>query len=414
MSTRSLFGLSALFVAAALAASGCSDDDDTVVVIPPSMVASDFQSIADYLDSQVVRTLFKYMPRYQGGIPPSVAGLYAADGLVTKSSFVPGGTPVFADFCFGTPAGASLVVEVKDPSVVDAGASSFIEGTGDRFTVYTAFKSVQLDDRGNTCEIHEVNVFSGRRNVDGSFSDLYIGQGLVGILGPCNQFLFPGDYQVSRNTALRVGDSCAGDPGGGPSPGNVLVGVENNLVVKLLVYINNEALPRLTVAPLSIDAFEAPPGFQLDFETVLPSAGLDEFGQPIPMGEIASGLFPVDLTPANGDVLYSIVNQIGTDIYFAPLPLNYTSFDIYSVVNLGLNIPGYPLPVGSGLDCFCSMAPNIDPYVIGYYSYLGPGVIPAQASVRFYRVIEEGVAIKTFGGPFDLDAGSGTITLLVQ
>jgi hypothetical protein len=397
----------------------CHDDCDHHDDVPPpdtGVVASDFQSLAHYFDSPVVQRVLENMPRYGGSTPPDVSGVYLASGTVTVAA-MPGaiqGDPVVSRFCFGTPAGSLIEVTVQDPSVVDAGAASFIEGTGDSFTVYTAFKSVQTLESGTTCEFHEVNIFSGRRNVDGSLSDLYIGQGIVGLIGTCSSFL-PGDFTVSHNIADRVADSC-GTPGGGPgNPENVLVTVENQLISDVLVFTSGTAAPVVQVAPLSSEAFETSPGFVLLFETLQPIAGQDGEGNDLLMGEIVAGQFPQDVTVAGGTVTYSLENQVGSDIFFAPLPVNRVPNDIFSVVNIGVDVPGYPTPAGSGLDCLCSMAPSVDSYVIGYYSYSAPGIIvPTQANAHFFLVADPSQEVAAFTGPFTLDLLSGTVTLVVD
>jgi hypothetical protein len=324
---------------------------------------------------------------------------------------------VSASFCFGPAALGELEVQILDPTVVDAGARSFIEGNGDRFTVYTAFKSVQTNGTGGTCEIHEVNVFSGRLLGDGSIADLFIGAGIVGLVGSCGNLLL-GDVQISENTADRVGEGCPGPgvPGQPSDPQKVLVIVENNLVADLLVFLGAATIPVAEVPLLSVGFFETAPGFQLEFEALQPSAGQDNQGNDLLMGEIIAGAFPADVTPAGGTITYSIENQVGTDVFFAPLPTNRTTIDIFSVVNTGVAIPGYPDPPGSGLDCLCILAPNPDPYIVGYYSYSVPGVItPGQANVRFFNVDNESQEIGSpFRGPFILDALSGTVGLLVE
>ncbi|MBI4601611.1 MAG: hypothetical protein HY721_06585 [Planctomycetes bacterium] len=388
-----------------------------VVVNPTGTVASDFQSIADYLADPTVRFLLDRMPRNSGSSPPDVEGEYDAAGVIVRTS-IPGtrtGDDVIADFCFGTPSASSLEVLVQDPSVVDAGARSFVEGSGDDFTVYTAFKSVQSTDIGTTCEIHEVNVFSATREADGSLSDLFIGQAIVGLVGDCASLLV-GDFQISENAADRVGGSCFDEePGTGPGdPRDVLVEVENALVVDLLVFLDDDTEPTLLVGPESVEAFETRPGFAIFFETLQPVAGQDDDGNDLLMGEIVSGQFPADVTAAGGAIAYAIENRVGDDFFFAPLPVNRKSFDIFAVTNAGVDVPGYPDPPGSGLDCQCSMAPSLDPYVIGYYSYDAPGIIRAdQANVRFFRV-SDGREVDVFQGPFNLEAASGTVTLLVE
>ena len=401
-----------------IAISGCghSHRHRVVVLNPSGTVAGDFQSIADYLDNSTVKLLLRNMPRNQGSLPPDVEGELESQGEIRATS-IPGsrkGDLVTGSFCFGTPSGSRLEVVIQDASVIDAGAGSFIEGSGDEFTVYTAFKSVQTQDIGTTCEIHEVNVISGLRNPDGSISELYTGQGIVGLVGDCGALLV-GDVQISKGIADRVGPSCTDDPGAQPgNPSKVLVTVENSLVTDLAVFLDDETTATLFVAPLSTGSFETAPGFSVYFESLQPSAGTDAQGSDLLMGEIVNGQFPTDSTGAGGTVAYAIENQVGTDVFFAPLPVNRKSFDIFAVTNSGVSIPGYPSPPCSGLDCLCSMAPSIDPYVIGYYSYSVPQVIgPTQSSVLFFNVATN-AQVDAFAGPFNLDNGSGTVTLLVD
>lgn len=174
------------------------------ILVSGNQLASAFQTLSDYLDDPTVQRILRHMPRFAGSAPPDVTGTYEASGVITRTS-IPGtrrGDPVTASFSFSAPSGSELDVVVIDPSVVDAGAASFIEGSGDFFTVYTAFKSVQSLDDGSTCEIHEINVYSGQRNPDGSLSNLFIGQGIVGLIGSCS-ILLVGDFQVSSNTAMK-------------------------------------------------------------------------------------------------------------------------------------------------------------------------------------------------------------------
>ena len=55
------------------------------------------------------------------------------------------------------------------------------------------------------------------------------------------------------------------------------VNVENNLVVDLLVFIDDEVQPSLAVRPLTAGSFETLPGFSLFFESVQPSAGTESW-----------------------------------------------------------------------------------------------------------------------------------------
>lgn len=417
---------------AVLAGASCHDDDDTdeVIIVGSGVVVADFQSIADYVNNPVVQDLFRFMPRHAGATPPDVTGRYDASGTI-----IAGVGPVnrvgelaIAEFCFGTPAGALIDVTVIDPSVQDGGAGSFIEGSGDQLTVYTAFKSVRTLDTGSTCEVHVVNVYSATIEADGSLSDLFIGQGNVGVIGTCGDALV-GDFQVTEGTAVNTGQPCPDDsaPGGGPgNPASVLVEVENVLVTDILVFIDGAPTPTIQIAPMSVGTFEASPGFELDFETLQPIAGQDQDGNDLLMGEIFGGLFPPDPSPAGGSALYTIESQVGVDTYFAPLPLNQTNLEIFSVVNIGVDVPGYPEPVGSGLDCLCAMPPDPDPYVIGYYSYDLPAfqdlpeiISPDEANVSLFNVADESQLIARFQGPFVLEEDefgrlAGTVVLLVD
>jgi len=420
LSWQSATGKTAVALLGCLLQAGCyHDDDETIIVSDTGTVASDLQSIADYLANPTVQLLFVNMLRNPGSSPPDVSGDFASSGEIVGST-IPGtllGDEVFADFCFGpTAVDSSLEVLVKDPSVADAGARSFVEGSGDRFTVYTAFKSVQTLDNGSTCEIHEVNIFSGMRNADGSFSDLTIGLGILGLVGSCADLLVD-DIQISINSADRVGDSCVGSvvvPADGPqNPQNVLVQIENNLVVEILVFLDDDEIATLTVDPLSVGVFETAPGFSIFFESLQPIAGQDDESNDLLMGEIVSGQFDPDDTPAGGTAPYSIENQVGDAFFFAPLPLNRSPTDIYSVVNEGVDVPEYPDPE-SGLDCLCILAPDPEPYVVGYYSYSVPGIIDAtQSNVHFFRLPEE-TEVDAFNGPFNLEPLTGTVTLRVD
>ena len=409
----------------ALATVGCTETETETFVVEPGVVVADFQSIADYLDSSVVQTLFLTMPRNEGAAPPDVSGRFSFSGTVTANvgptNLV--GETATAEFCFGASAGSRLEVRVLDPTAQDGGALSFVEGSGKLFTVYTAFKSVQLLEDGTTCELHLVNVYSGTIEADGSLSNLDVGQGIVGLIGSCGNSLVD-DYQITLGTALRTGEGCSGGGGDPGTPGNVLVEVENNLVVDALVFIDAASTATISVPPLSIGSFEVAPGFTLDFETLQPIAGTDpDTGDDIYMGEIIGGFFPQDTTPADGAILYCLGNVIGDDRFFAPLPFNQSGTDIFSVVNIGVDIDFYPDPPGSGLDCLCAMPTDPDPYVVGYYSYELPGVIAAnEANVSFFDAFDETTLIARFQGPFALEedtgtclgSGSGSIVLRVE
>jgi hypothetical protein len=368
--------------------------------------AKTFQSIADYLEHPAVQLLFANMPRHTGSAPPAVAGTYDAFGEITATS-VPGtfvGQLVDARFCFGTRSASRLEVQIIDPSVEDVGALSFIEGAGSAFTVFTAFRSVQTLLSGLTCEIHEINIFSGRREVDGSLSELFIGQAVVGLLGDCG-LLLVGDVQISRTAANRTGDGCA-DPASGPvDQSKVELVVHNLLRADILVFLDYAGVPSpdpaALVGPAETAVLEVEPRFTLVFESLQPIAGADDQGNDILMGEIIAGIFPENPVEPGGITLYQITNIVGRDVFFAPRPLNRSSAEIFSVVNTGVPIPGYPDPPGSGLDCFCAMPPAQFPYDIGYYIYSAPGIIdPVQCNIRFFRLPDER-EVARFSGPFE-------------
>ena len=206
----------------------------------------------------------------------------------------------------------------------------------------------------------------------------------------------------------------------------ILVEVENVLVTDILVFIDGAANPTIEIPPMSVGSFEASPGFELDFEILQPIAGQDQDGNDLLMGEIFGGLFPPDPSGPGESTLYTIESQVGVDVFFAPLPLNQSQVEIFSVVNTGVDVPGYPEPIGSGLDCLCAMPPDPEPYVVGYYSYDLPETLdlpkvisPDETNVRMFNVANESQLIASFQGPFVLDEDEfgrivGTVVLLVD
>ncbi len=409
-----------LLLSIALLSAACHSDRRTrVIVVDTGIVVADFQSIADYVADPTVQEILRFMPRNGGSSPPTIQGQYFADGTI-DSTTIPGTAPgdaVTAEFCVGANGGSLIDVTVLDLSVQEGGALSFIEGSGNQFTIYTAFKSVQTLATGGTCEIHEVNIYSGTVEADGSLSDLYIGQGIVGIIGTCSTLLV-GDFQISHTSATRTADSCldGSDPGSSPAdPGLVLAEIENNLVVDVLVFVNGEDLATAVIPALSVGSFETEPGFVLDFESVQPIAGQDSDGNDVLMGEIIGGVFPQDPAVAGGSSLYLLENVIGDDTFFAPLPLNESNLEIFSVVNSGVFIPFYPDPQTAGLDCLCALPPDPEPFLVGYYSYSLPGIIePSQANVAFFNVADESQLIDQFHGPFPLEDFTGAVVLRVE
>ncbi|MBN1444129.1 MAG: hypothetical protein JXA90_15570, partial [Planctomycetes bacterium] len=389
------------------------DDDKKVILIESGRSAADFQSIADYLADPTVQVILDYVPRHNGPQAPDVRGTFEATGQVVATS-IPGGRVGDAFrtfFCTGQRSGSRLEVKILDPTVEDAGAASFIEGSGDSFTIYTAFRSVQLLDTGEYCEIHEVDVISGRLEADGSLSDLFIGQGVVGLLGDCGNLL-AGDIQVGQTTAELIGGPCEETPGS-CDPTSVELTVENALLSPILVLLDSPSIAG--PQPFLVDPGElsqpmyVPQGFSLVFESLQPACfDIDAFE--VLQGEIVAGFFAADTTGPGGSVTYLIENQVGDEIYYAPLPLNQTADSLYTLVNEGVEyqVP----PVGAlGILSLCSLDPNIDPYFIGYYSYSVPGFIePAQTNVTFFRLGDD-AEVERYDEPAPLELGTGAVTL---
>ena len=409
------------FLLLALAA-GCSSKDSSPLDLGErqgGVVSADFQTLDDYLDHPTVQLLLDNMPSHTGSSPPEIAGTYDAFGGVIDST-IPGseiGDSMASYFCFGLGSEGALEVRVIDPTVDDSWARSFIEGSGDQFTVYTAFRSVQEHPGGGHCEITKVNVFSGTRESDGSLSDLHIGCGIVGLIGGCGQLRIDQD-QISRLAGTLVGGACSSTPQGPENGSKVQLVIENFLLDSVNIYTNSNpaAVASATVGALGTVALELDPGFSLDFESARPSAGVDASGNEVLVGEIVAGSFGQDTTAAGETVTYILENVVGQDVYFAPRLVNSSSNEIYAIVNSGIPaLDFYPynetVP-GSGLDCLCAMPPNTEPYFIGYYSYDSPGYIsPAEANVRVFDAGDDQELTAPFAGPFALENGSGDVLL---
>jgi len=393
-------------------APACDDDhhhhdDDIAVVVVTGKTASDFQSLADYLNDPTVQSLFTRMPRHAGATPPNVEGLYDALGTVTATS-LPGiapGDPVETIFCLGPPAGSAIeATVVGDPSpgaggfdIIDAGAQSFIEGSGDFFTVYLAF-ILGLPDLGSGhCEVHQVEILSGKREADGSLSSLFIGCAVVGVVGACGGVL-PDQIQVSQNTAAPPAASCVG--GGTPSnPNRVLVEVANFLVTDADVFVNGSFL---AAAPsLSSLIFEADPGFTIAYRSVRPLNGSST-----PLGVSLAETFVQDAQSAGRFSFYAIDNvTVGLDgfddVFFAPVIQNRT----------GSTLSGVTVNSGTSLaqSCGCSLpSSTLSQHVIGYYPYSTAQIAPTAANV-----VITGPPDFTFNGPFILGRDSGVLSLLL-
>src|SRR5688572_16372730 len=73
-----------------LAFAGCDDyDDDDDIVVFPNQLASDFQSLNDYLASPAVQNLLQGIPRFPGSTPPNVGGTFSSSGFITSAT-IPG------------------------------------------------------------------------------------------------------------------------------------------------------------------------------------------------------------------------------------------------------------------------------------------------------------------------------------
>ena len=380
-------------------ASGCDDDDDdhhhdTTVVVLSGKTASDFTTLAEYLNDPGVQGLFNRMPRHQGATPPNVEGLYDALGQVTAAS-LPGihpGDPVETIFCFGPPSGSAIeAAVVGDPtagpngfSIVDAGALSFIEGSGDFFTVYMAFIQVLPDLGSGHCEVHQVEVISGKREADGSLTQLNIGCVVVGVVGACGA-LIPDQFQISLNTAAPPGASCVG--GGTPSdPTRVLVEVANFLVTDADVYVDGSFF---AAAPaLSSILFEALPGFTIAYRSVRPLNGSST-----PLGVSLEETFVADAQAPGRFSFYALDNiTLGSDglddVFFAPLIQNQTGSPVSVTVNSGT-----PL----SQSCGCSLPSSaVSWHAVGYYPYSTAAIVPTAANVAI-----TGPPDFQFNGPFD-------------
>jgi hypothetical protein len=411
--------LSATVLVASLLSS-CNDDDDDLIIIERGKVIAAFSSIADYLDDATVQFIFRSMPRHTGNTPPDVSGTYEANGTIIANSVpgsVVGGEFTNFDFCAGSPVGASLIARVLDASIAEVGAS-FIEGSGDSFTIFASFRSQQDVTGGDICEIHQILLISGTREVDGSLSELFIGQGVVGLVGDCFD-LFVGDFQIAETTALRTGNGCANLPDGG-DPNSVELSIENLLLDPIVVFITHPTAaepPPFIVFPLVEEdprPVFVPPGFTLAFETLQPSKA-DTTGLQILIGELITGDFAVDDTGAGGRITYVIENEIGADVFYAPRPVNTFAEPIYAIINSGIDYGVDTVTTGTGLGCKCPLEPGADvEHGIGYYSHSVAGFItPAQANARFFSIANDAEVVPSFDGPFNLEVGSGAVVLEV-
>lgn len=404
----------------AVAASGCDDNNnDEIVIVDRGEVIASFRTISDYRDNPTVDFLFRSMPRHPGTSPPDVGGTYEATGTIISNS-VPGN--VVGDeflpfaFCLGSPAGSSIVFRALDPSVVEHG-SSFIEGSGDAFTIYASFRSRQLVDSGDFCDVHQVVVISGQREADGSLSDLFVGQGIVGLVGDCLDLLV-GDIQVAEGTADRTGEPCAADPGGNENAVELLV--ENALENPIVVFVEYQDFlgPQpFIVFPASEEPARSQfvdPGFDLSFESLQPTL-FNEVDDQVLLGELVSGVFDTDTTPAGGSVSFLIENVIGDEEYYAPRPVNTLAGSIYTVVNSGIDYGVFTFPTETGLGCVCPIPPDPDIAVdLGYYSYDVPGFItPDEANVRFFDFDTDAEVVPPLEGPFTLEPQSGVLPIEV-
>jgi len=401
-----------------LFALGCScDDDETVVVVGEGVVAADFQSIADYLNDPAVDLILSNMPRHSGNNPPDVSGQYSVSAEIIASSIpgiVVGEDSGNFSFCLGQPAGSSLDARVFDSSIEDGGASSFIEGNGDHFTAYTAFRSVDVaPGTSQNCEIHEVVVISGRREADGSLSDLFIGEGVVGLVGTCLELLVD-DVKVSHGTADRTGEGCSSAAGG--SLDGVEVVVNNFLKNRMLIFVDYDDIigPQpFVVFPEELDITQpvvVPPGFFLTAIS-LPPTRIDIDGNFVEMGEVVGVEFSQDLSPAGSTVFFDLTNQVQNDEYFAPRPTNFNVDPVYAIVNSDLDVPDPLELLGADSGCLCPITPvDVEPNEVdvdlGYYLHT------VASNVRFFNFADDTKILPTFED-FVLEEGSGAVELAV-
>ncbi|HLU47099.1 MAG TPA: hypothetical protein VK116_03410, partial [Planctomycetota bacterium] len=290
-----------------------------------------------------------------------------------------------------------------------------IEGSGDAFTIYATFRSRQVVDSGDFCDIHQVVVISGMREADGSLSDLFVGQGVVGLVGDCLD-LIVGDIQVAEGSAESTGPACADEPGGAEDAVELLV--ENALLNPIVVFVEYDGF--LGPQPFIVfPAIEEParsqfvePGFVLSFESLQPTL-FNEVDDQVILGEIVAGTFDEDTTPAGGSVSFLIENIVGDEEYYAPRPVNATGSDLYAVVNSGVDYGVFTHPTGTGLGCVCPFPSDPGFEVdLGYYSYDVPGFItPQEANVRFFDFQTDVEAVPAFQGPFALEPQSGAVVL---
>ena len=385
------------------------------------VVSADFQTLDDYLDHPTVQLLFEEMDRHQTLDPlqvPQIDGTYAAYGGVVDSTIPDSliGDSMSAYFCFGLSSEGELEARVIDPAVDESWARSFIEGDGNDFTVYTAFSSVQQHPDGGHCEITKVNVFSATRENDGSLSDLHIGYAVVGLIGDCYPLLI-GQARVSLLSGTPVGEACSSIPQGPADDDKVQVVIENFLLDSVNIFAGPGPFADASVDPLATAAIEIDPGFSLDFESARPSAGTDQNGDDILMGEVVAGAFEQDTAAAGETVTYIIENLVGIDEFFSPRLKNSSSNEVYVVVNSGvptLNFLPYEEPFGTGLEVPLDTPANSGPLFIGYYSHDSPGFItPSEANVRVFDTSDDSEVTDPFLGPFSLAAGSGDVILEV-
>lgn len=421
MKTNFFPGKAAPFLLIVLTA-GCGARDSSPLDLGErqgGVVNADFQTLDDYLDHPTVQLLFDElgMPQHLGNVPPQVDGTYEAFGGVVDSTIPDSliGDSMAAYFCFGLSSGGEIEARIIDPTVDESWARSFVEGNGNDFTIYTAFRSVQQHPDGGHCEMTKVNVFSATRENDGSLSDLHIGCAIVGLIGDCYPLRID-QARVSRLSGTLVGEACSSTPQGPADGDKVQVVIENFLLDTVNVFSGASPFADATVDALGTFSLELDPGFSLDFETNRPLAGLDIDGNEVRMGEVVAGAWSQDNSAAGETVTYIIENLVGVDEYFAPRLLNSSSDEVYVVVNSGVPtldfFPYNEAPPGAGLDCLCAMPANSGPDFIGYYSYDSPGYIsPSEANVRIFDAVDDQELVNPIVGPFALEVGSGDVLL---
>ncbi|MCZ6793489.1 MAG: hypothetical protein O7J95_07740 [Planctomycetota bacterium] len=424
-------------VLGALGPAACDHDDDQIIVVSEQgVVVTDLDSLSDYLNDPAVLLILQSMPRHIGSTPPDPVGDYDADDTVLVASSLPN-SPVgsllgpFA-FCFGSPAGGRIDARVIGSGIDPSGTSSFIEGNGNDFTVYTSFVSRDADPvTQRTCEVHQVVVISATRLADGSLTDVSIGQGVVGLVGECTD-LFVDDILVSEGTGSRFADACECQAGGGGNPGVVELFVNNFLKNPVVVFVEYPGTTILDPQPFVVRAEEAglsqfvEPGFTLRFESLQPELEViqDPLNRTLPpslaglnfavMGELVQATFSQDGVAGGSCSIYDVVNVVGTREYFAPRPTNASGGTIYVLVNTDAAEMNPLNLIGPDAGCLCPILDGETSIDLGYYLHIENLMVPPNTNVRVFDFTNDVEILTLASPPFatELDSGAFEFTVL--